>query len=94
MSINNYVHNAFTRLDNQLGREQNPALIEFYTILALTKGSETTMQDVHDAWSLHTSIDSPDHPSIRPFDHLPESIQEMDRRFMEAIHEVAKEVTR
>lgn len=73
---------------------EDPDLIHLYTLLALTKGEATTLADVHDAWALWRMQTRPDHPSLVPFGELTPETQEYDRPYMEAIHQVAREVGR
>jgi hypothetical protein len=67
----------------------DPSLLRLYAVLALTKGTGTTMEDVHDSWALWRAQTRPDHPSIVPFGDLPPEVQELDRPYMEAIRAVA-----
>lgn len=60
-----------------------------YTLLVLVKGTDTTMEDVHDAWAILANPKHPDHKSLIPFDELSYEIQELDRKYMESIHRVA-----
>jgi len=71
--------------------EMNSLLLaRLYALLVLAKGTKTTMEDVHDAWSLWCEDTRPDHRSLVPFDQLPAHIQEYDRKYMDVIHRVAK----
>lgn len=67
-------------------------LIDLYALLALTRGTETTLKDVHDAWSVWRNTSRPDHKSLIPFDELAPEVQELDRAYMQAIHEAGKAV--
>ncbi len=67
----------------------DPALLRLYALLVFSKGWETTLEDVHDAWSLWRMESDPGHRSLIPFDQLTPEVQELDRAYMEAIHEVA-----
>ena len=60
-----------------------------YALLVLVKGTGTTMEDVHDAWSVLTNPKRPDHKSLIPFAELSEEVQELDRKYMDSIHRVA-----
>lgn len=64
-------------------------LLDLYTLLALTRGAETTLKDVHDAWAIWRDASNPLHKSLVPFDHLTVEVQELDRKYMEAIHAAA-----
>lgn len=85
-----YVEQVTAALTERLNLD--PALTRLYAVLALTKGTTTTMQDVHDAWAVWRADTRPDHPSIRPFAELSPDVQELDRRYMDAIRQVAAEV--
>jgi hypothetical protein len=65
------------------------SLLRLYALLVLTKGTGTTLEDVHDSWSLWRAETRPDHPSIVPFRDLSPEVQELDRPYAEAIHRVA-----
>lgn len=70
--------------------KEDRVLYRIYAVLALAKGEATTMEDVHDAWAAWTAEDRPDHESLIRFDKLRPDIQEMDRLYMDAIHDVAR----
>lgn len=86
--------NYFDKLSGKL-REYLPdadiRFIRVYTLLILVKGEDTTMEDVHDAWSFVITPQNPEHRSLIPFDDLSTEVQEYDRKYMEIIHEVARE---
>lgn len=71
----------------------SPLLARLYALLVLSKGTETTMEDVHDAWSLwyEAGDGRRDHRSLMPFGQLPPPVQEYDRKYMEIIHRVSRE---
>jgi hypothetical protein len=69
-------------------------LIDLYALLALTRGTDTTLKDVHDAWSVWRNTSKPDHKSLIPFEQLTVEVQELDRIYMTAIHETAKAAAR
>ena len=54
------------------------------------KGTETTLENVHDAWSTWRDATRPDHPSLVPFAELAPDVQELDRKYADAIREVAE----
>lgn len=68
-----------------------PELIDLYVLLVFTLGEFTRLEDVHDAWSIWQSRTKPEHRSIIPFNELSFDVQELDRKYMEAIHKVARE---
>lgn len=87
----NYVERVAATLAARLP-DCDRTLIDLYTLLALTRGTETTLRDVHDAWSVWRALTKPDHRSLVPFDELTVEVQELDRPYMEAIHEAAGSV--
>ncbi len=84
----NYIQNVIDDL-NELIPGYPPELIDLYALLVLTRGKETTLEDVHDAWAIWKNRIKPNHKSLIPFDELKFEIQERDRKFMVAIHTVA-----
>jgi hypothetical protein len=64
-------------------------LFRIYAVLALAKGSDVELEDVHDAWSAWMVGRDPGHRSLRPLAELPLEVREADRPFLEAIHIVA-----
>lgn len=66
-----------------------PELLRLYTLLALVKGAETTLEDVHDAWSVWRADTRPDHPSLIPFGDLSPEVQALDGKYRDAIAEAA-----
>lgn len=83
----NYVQEITTRLDAivKLPSELN----NLYALLVLVKGLATTLEDVHDAWAIWQNVSKPDHKSLIVFNDLSLEVQELDRKYMEAIHAVA-----
>lgn len=87
--VENYVAEIITRINIELpGLE--PALAQLYALLALTKGTGTTLEDVHDAWSIWTATTRSSHRSLIPFAELSHEVQELDREYMDGIHRVAR----
>mgnify|MGYP001613509231 CR=1 FL=1 len=66
-----------------------PDLIPLYALLTITRGPATTLEDVHDAWSIWCNAPDPKHRSLKPFSELAPDVQELDRKYMEAIHKAA-----
>lgn len=64
-------------------------LLNLYALLAMTRGVNTRLEDVHDAWSIWQNLSDPRHRSLIPFDQLAPDVQELDRKYMEAIHTAA-----
>ena len=67
-----------------------PALLDLYALLILARGVNTSLRDVHDAWAVWRSRSRPDHQSIVPFDEHTEEVQELDRKYADAIVEVSE----
>lgn len=65
-------------------------LLKQYALLVLVRGERTTERDVHDAWSIWITSQSPDHPSLIPFHELSDLKKNLDVPYMEAIHEVSR----
>jgi hypothetical protein len=66
-------------------------LLNLYALLVMTRGVNTSLEDVHDAWSIWQNLSDPEHRSLIPFDQLTPEVQELDRKYMGAIHYVAAE---
>lgn len=86
-----YIEEAQTRLKEALAvfstdGELDKELLDLYTLLMLTKGSRTTLKDVHDAWAIWRQTTKPSHDSLIPFEELSNQVQELDRPFVKAIH--------
>ena len=60
-------------------------LTDLYALLCLTRGVNTTLRDVHDAWAIWRHQARPDHPAIVPFDELTPDVQELDRKYADGI---------
>ena len=66
-------------------------LLDLYTCLVLTTGENTTLENVHDAWSVwKNAYGDGEHRSLKPFSELIKEVQELDRPYTEAIIKVAK----
>jgi hypothetical protein len=64
-------------------------LFRMYALLALSKGLDTTAEDVHNAWvAWMVEIDS-DHPALCPYSELSSADQEQDEPYLTAIHRVS-----
>lgn len=84
----NYLTPVIDRLTDLL--DDCPAeLIDLYSLLVVTKGKQTTLEDVHEAWGIWKNRIKPDHKSLVPFNELTFEVQELDRKYMEAIHEAS-----
>ena len=86
-----------TKLYTDLKSEQ---LVRYYALLALVKGEDVTLEDVHDAWAMNMNFKEKnppycyghDHLSIVPFDQLSKETQDRDVEYAEAIKKVAREL--
>ena len=86
-----------TKLYTDLKGEQ---LVRYYALLAMVKGDNVTLEDVHDAWSMNMNFKESnppfcyghDHLSIVPFDQLSKETQDRDIEYMTAIKKVAREL--
>ena len=87
----NYIDDIIARLAAILD-DCPPELLRFYALLVLIQGHCTSLEDVHDAWACWRVATKPDHPALVLFADLPPDVQELDRKYMDAIHEVAAEM--
>jgi hypothetical protein len=91
--VSNHVQDILDRLSHELAdldpEGLDPDLVRLYALLALTKGADTTLRDVHDAWALWRTTTRPNHRSLVPFDELSADVQELDRPYRDAIARVA-----
>lgn len=85
----NYVGAILARLADLLP-DLDPDLAQLYALLALTLGDGTSLEDVHDAWAVWRNTTRPDHKSLVPFGELTLAVQELDRTYMDAIHEASQ----
>ena len=92
-----YIDEAYEMVQKETGLKSKETL-KMYTLLALTKGEDTTLSDIHDGWSIVMNYKEPnppycyghEHKSIVPFDQLSKETQNRDIRYLEVIHKVAK----
>jgi 5-methylcytosine-specific restriction protein A len=89
--VPNYVQEVIRDLSGRLPNCPTD-LLALYALLVKTRGPETTLEDVHDAWSIWCNGGDPEHRSLIPFGDLSVDVQELDRKYMTAIHEAAKAV--
>lgn len=87
----NYVQEVLDELAERLADCDTP-LLELYALLALTRGTGTTLENVHDAWAVWRNRTRPDHPALIPFIMLAPDVRELDRKYAEAIREAAAEL--
>ena len=87
----NYIDDITARLAALLP-DCGPDLLRFYALLVLIQGHCTSLEDVHDAWGCWRVATKPDHAALIPFGGLTPEVQELDRPYMTAIHQVAAEM--
>jgi hypothetical protein len=94
MTDNSYIEDVAKQIRGKFNESDLPTagldeLFNAYALLALSKGTSVTNEDVHDAWSAWATKFEPDNDSLVPFDELSVSIQNTDTPFAIAIREVA-----
>lgn len=89
----NYIEEVKTELSKHI--KVGKGLTNYYSLLVLLLGEETSLADVHDAWAVN--IDSTwdkttlgNHRSCIPFDELSPEIQAKDQKFVDAIHKTTR----
>ena len=75
---------------DKLPDENSRVLFRIYAVLAIAKGDEVTVEDVHAAWSAWMTGVDPTHPALVPFDQLSHDAVEADRPYVDAIREASK----
>lgn len=75
---------------NLLPEGDTTSLFRLYAVLALARGTDVSLEDVHNAWSAWMSEREPTHEAIRPYEQLSSHLQREDRPFLEAIHKIAR----
>lgn len=76
----------------KLATSKRRDLLDLYALLVMTSGEWTTVEHVHDAWSLRASRVNPGHPSIVPFSELSEQVQARDLKYATVIRRIAHEL--
>lgn len=84
----NYIDEVAARIGD-LMPGKDIGLLRLYALLALTAGTRTTLENVHDAWAVWRAATRPDHPDLVPFAELAPHVQEHDRKHAEAVRAVA-----
>jgi len=84
-----YIQVALADLQDRLPKCE-PELLDLYLSLVFTTGSATTLENVHDAWSIWKNRIRPDHWSLIPFDELSADVQVKDQKYVDAIVAVAR----
>lgn len=86
------------RLTSEKTGLKGEKLVRLYALLALVKGEDVTLEDVHDAWAMDMNFKEKnppycyghDHHSLVPFDQLSKETQERDHEYVDAIKDVAR----
>lgn len=86
-----YIDGITSRLAARLD-DCPPDLLRFYALLVLIQGHCTSLEDVHDGWACWRASTKPGHADLVPFGDLSPEVQELDRKYMDAIHQVAAEM--
>lgn len=68
----------------------HPVLLDLYTLLGVQYGEQTDLVMVHNAWSVWCNRSDPQHRSLIPFPFLAHEVQELDRPYMDAIHQAVR----
>lgn len=66
-------------------------LFRLYAVLAMAKGEDVALEDVHDAWAAWMTDRDPDHRSLKPLAELPPDVRRSDEPYLDAIRVVARE---
>lgn len=85
----NYIYDITEDILSELP-DLNYNLAQLYALLVLVQGVNTTLEDVHDAWAVWTQNSRPDHKSLVPFKELTSEVQELDRKYRDAIVRVSE----
>lgn len=62
------------------------SLLDLYTLLAFTEGPRVSLESVHNAWAVWKSVYDPGHRYLVPFGELSPKVQELDRKYADAIN--------
>ncbi|QUR66132.1 DUF7701 domain-containing protein [Mycobacterium spongiae] len=85
----NYVEEIADRIRRNLAPEIVPEnsypLLLIYAVLARAKAADTTLEDIHDAWTAWMSMQGKRHESSVPFAELPDAVKCEDEPFLRAI---------
>lgn len=89
--MTNYIDEIAIEIAESVGDYERPSEVDMplyraYALLARAKGTETTLEDVHDAWAACRLETLSAHPYIVPFANLEPDIQSLDQPYVDAIH--------
>lgn len=90
----NYIENIKIALAKELDWDisqidEYTPLLDLYVLLALTVGKDCTLEHIHDAWSVWCNNRDKQHRSLKPFAELTPDVQELDRKYRDAVVKVA-----
>ncbi len=91
----NYVQYAERALRYEVeisGHTIDDVQARLYTLLVLTRGEQTTLADVHDAWAVGRNLDRPEHADLVPFGELLPGVAAYDIPFRDAIHAATRRI--
>lgn len=91
----NYIDRVALAIETEIPAESRPdhdtaRLYRLYAVLALSKGIDVSLQDVHNAWSAWMADTDPGHPALVPFEDLSREKQDEDQPYAAAIRNVAQ----
>lgn len=86
--MSNYVQNIKDTLQ-EFHPNMSSEMLDVYALLVLVRGEETTLKDVHDAWSVWKNNIRADHKSLIPFEELTLEVQNLDEKYANSIRTVA-----
>jgi hypothetical protein len=89
--MSNYIESAREILQKKLNLSDE-YLLDLYTLLVFTEGVNTSLEHVHDAWSIWKNRIRPDHHSLIPFNELSARVQGLDAKYAKAICQTALEI--
>lgn len=94
----NYIDKVAAAVEEQLDPKDRPSnealsLYRLYALLALTIGVDTSLADVHDAWSVWMTSINPAHDALVPFSELSDQQKDEDGPYRNAIQRVAREIS-
>ena len=90
----NYIDALASEIESNLAEGDRPdrreqELYRLYALLVLVKGTEVSLGDVHQAWSVWMVGDNPEHPALVPFDELSTEQQHQDSPYAVAIRKAS-----
>lgn len=97
MTVTNYLDEIAEKIQREVSPDKIPdedtiPLFRLYAVLALAKGTDVALEDVHNAWSAWMLGEDPNHESIKPFKELSRKVQGEDQPYVEAIRKVASDL--